>query len=379
MTGYEPDGPTESGHMDGTVWFSTNAPEPTHDPGRGFESPPAPRPAVRCNSRNVLGVRVVESVVNLRASLEREFPVDDLTFPWGTEVASVEAAIAQRLSAAGRPPVTRPFGSSYNGFAIPVTSVFSIPAVRQQVWAPAPTRPVAWVAFDLAAGHGLEGEAGLARLRPIFDGELDEEPERGLVATGKPNPYGVAVQWTSGSTRVHLWTLYEPRSFLDGSDRVWRAGTLRIEADEVALLAPYLDAKLRPQPWDEGPGEVTVIDAPSLQTGTRGSRTDRAIATIVDEYITPRWVADRLGHDQVAIWVHASAGVWGFGDARLSRVLTTGATGPFRLRRVRPARGAGRAILAPVITAPGAAGLDAAAQVLAQHGADVRVVEGDDE
>lgn len=316
----------------------------------------------------------------LREMLEREFPVDDLVFPWGTEVGTVEASLAPRLAAAGRPPVTRPFGDGSNhGFAVPVSAVLGIATVRQQVWAPAVRLPVATVTFDLATDHGLEGAAGLARIRPLFDRELDEEPERGFVATGKPNPYGVAAQWTSGSTQVHLFTLNEPHYFQDGRDRVWRAGTLRIERDQQALLQPYIDAKLRPQAWDVPGGEVTVIDAPGLTTGTRGRNVERWVATNDEEYATPQWVADRLGPEQVAIWTHPGAGVWGFGDARISRVLPNGVTPAFVHRRVRAARGAGRSILPPSISSPGPTGLDAAADALRRRGAAVRVIDEDDE
>lgn len=312
----------------------------------------------------------------LRELLEYGFPVDDEVFPWGTELMDVEAAVGRRAAAAGQPPVTRPFGGPHNGFAIPVAAAFGIPTVRLQVWAPAPTRPVVWIYFDLAPGHGSEGVPGLARLRPIFDAALDEQPERMLVASGKPNPYGVAAQWTSGSTLVHLWTRYQPSSFLDGNAHVWSSGSLRIERDERALLAPYLAAKQRPQPWEQSAGEFIAISAPGLR---RGGNVERALSTRDDEYVTPAWLAGRLGREQVAIWAHRGAGVWGFGDAALSRVMPLDRPSHFRHLRIRAARGPGYASLGPVVTAPGPSGLDRAAADLAGHGAHVEVTEADDD
>jgi hypothetical protein len=314
----------------------------------------------------------------LRELLEREFPVDGVAFPWATELSTVEAAIVARLVATGRAPVTRPFRGPNNGFAVLATSVLGIPIVRQTVWAPSRHRPVVRVTFDLAPGQGLEGVSGLERIRPLFDAALVEEPERWSVATGKPNPYGVTAQWTSGSTEVHLWTLYEPRDFLDGTTRMWASGSLQFERDESALLAPYLEAKLRPQPWDDATtGALEVIAAPGLTTGSPDRNIERPLSVHADQYVTPRWVAERIGLGHVAIWTHQGAGVWGFGDARLSRVLPIEVPGEFVLTRIRPARTEGHATLGPSVTSPGPAGLDEAAAALRGRGAQVRVIEGE--
>jgi hypothetical protein len=314
----------------------------------------------------------------LRELLEREFPVDGVAFPWATELSTVEAAIVARLIATGRPPVTRPFGGPHNGFAVLATSVLGIPIVRQTVWAPSPQRPVVRVTFDLAPGQGLEGVSGLERIRPLFDAALVEEPERGFVATGKPNPYGVAAQWTSGSTEVHLWTTYEPRDFLDGTTRMWASGSLQFQRDETALLAPYLEAKLRPQPWEDATtGVLDAIAAPGLTTSAPGRNIERPLSVHADQYVTPRWVAERIGLRHVAIWTHPGAGVWGYGDACLSRVLPIEVAGEFVLTRIRPARNEGYAVLAPTVTGPGPAGLDEAAAALRGRGAQVRVIEAE--
>lgn len=81
----------------------------------------------------------------------------------------------------------------------------------------------------------------------------------------------------------------------------------------------------------------------------------------------------------MAIWTHATAGLWGFGDVRLSRVIAAGAPARFAHHRCLKSRGEGHARIPAVVTAPGPAGLDAAAKALVRSDAQLSVEEYPDE
>jgi hypothetical protein len=317
--------------------------------------------------------------------LEHAFPVGNEVYPWGTTVEHVDRAWTATRAAAGLPAPFGTYQRSRHSIFVPLDSMFGIPVIGVQLWGRAPARPVVRVVYELAPDQGLEGEAGFARVRAVFDGELDEVPERWLAAHGTPTTHTVAGEWSSGSTKVHVGISYEARSWLvDEHNRLRSSGAIRFERDEQSLMQPYLDAKRETvHPWDASPGEVEIIAAPGLRTGRRGEGPDPGadswIATLDDGFDTPQWVADRLGPDQVAIWTHAGAGVWGFGDVRLSRVVAAAAPARFVHHRCLQSRGEGHAQIPPVVTAPGPAGLDAAAQALVRRGVQLSVQEYPDE
>ncbi|MEO6124286.1 MAG: hypothetical protein ABIR32_11305 [Ilumatobacteraceae bacterium] len=80
------------------------------------------------------------------------------------------------------------------------SSVLGIPSLTITVYSPMRMRPVVSISYELAAGHGLEGAAGLASMRGQFDDALDLLPP-GAAGIGTPPLDGCRVDWTIGGRR----------------------------------------------------------------------------------------------------------------------------------------------------------------------------------
>ena len=314
--------------------------------------------------------------VGLREAIESGFPVVDVWHPWGTTLGTVEDDCDRRWPGARFSTEGRPRNAGDHIARMRCTSVLGIPALTITVYAPMRVRPVVWVRYELAAGHGLEGAAGLASMRRQFDDALELLPP-GAAGIGPPPLDGCRADWTIGSVNVHLLTLAKPQSDRNRS----YSGSLHIVHDQVALLAPFAAAKrAATHEWAHTPGKVELIPVRGLVEMSDESL-ESTLAVHDHYYPTPRWVASHISAGLVAIWDHPASRTWGIANSRATSVMANGALPepPFVHLRARPSRGRGWSSLAGQASVPGESGLDRLAERIVARGLPVRVQTFPDE